>query len=97
MKINVSVHARATGEKRQAYTFETEYDITWRMTNKQQEPFYFFIQWFIAWAFKTHTNEYRWLLVRDVEKDRPPLYLPPVYSRKIENFEVEKEIINCND
>ena len=89
MKITVLVHARATGEKRQAYTFETEYDITWRMTNKQQESFYFFIQWFIAGAFRKYTNEYRWLFVWDAEKDRPPLDLMPTYSRKIENFEVK--------
>ena len=88
MKINVSVHARATGEKRQAYTFETEYDITWRMTIKQQESFYFFIQWFIAGAFRKYTNEYRCLFVWDAEKGRTTLDLP-IHSRKIENFEVK--------
>ena len=89
MKINVSVYARATGEQRQAYTFETEYDITWKMSSKQQEIFYFFIQWFIVWAFKTYTNEYRGLLIWDVKEDRPSLGLP-TYSTKIENFEVKK-------
>ena len=84
MKINVSVHAKATWEKRQAYTFETEYDITWTMSSKQQDSFYFFIQWFIAWAFRKYTNEYRWLCVLDAKEG-----IVPTYSRKIENFEVE--------
>lgn len=84
MKINVLVHARATWEKRQAYTIETEYNIIWKMTKKQQELFYSFIQWFIAWAFKKYTNEYRWLSVFDAKED-----IVPAYSWKIENFEVE--------
>lgn len=88
MKINVSVYARATGEKRQAYMFETEYDITWKMNSKQQKLFYLFIQWFIAWAFKRFTNEYRGLLVWDAKEDRPSLGFP-TYSTKIENFEAK--------
>lgn len=88
MKINVSVHARATWEKRQAYTFETEYDITWRMSNKQQELFYFFIQWFIAWAFKRFTNEYSFLCVWDAKEDRPPTNVFQ-QAKKIENFEIK--------
>ncbi len=88
MKINVSVHARATGEERQAYTFETEYDITWRISNKQQELFYFFIQWFIAGAFKRYTNQYLLLSVRDAKEDKPPTNVFQ-QSKKIENFEIK--------
>lgn len=84
MKITVLVHARATGEKRQAYTIETEYDIIWTMSNKQLKLFYSFIQWFIAGAFKKYTNEYRWLSVFDAKED-----IAPAYSWKIENFEVK--------